>query len=509
MSQTHSPCDHSIISRFIRDELDQDEHTLFVQHLSDCQHCQRSVEDEAAVHEWWDNASGFLNDDDLDSEMSATLDGSLLQTDENPIPKGAISGVVDHLNPSDDPRMMGRFGGYEIVGVIGCGGMGVVLKGHESALNRYVAIKVLAPHLAMSGAARARFSREGQSAASVVHQNVVAIHRVAEADGLPFLVMPYVGGESLQRRISDHGPLPVAAIVRVGLQVCRGLAAAHSQGLVHRDIKPANILLEQDVERVILTDFGLARAADDASMTNTGVLAGTPQYMSPEQARGERVDQRSDLFSLGSVLYTLCTGRPPFRSETSYGVLRKITDSTPRPIREINPDIPDWLVQLIETLQEKDPEERLQSAEEIADLLEQCLAHLQQPESQPLPEVLNRRKVKVTRRWKFVAIASICVACLSLPTLLSSVSRNSDDSKPSDSFEIATSLSDDETTVQSASEIETIANSTELSDQQWKDLEGIIDDIRGTNVELDRIEIVLDRDLTFPKPPQPLLPEED
>ena len=179
-----------------------------------------------------------------------------------------------------------------------------------------------------------------------------------------------------------------------------GLAAAHAQGLVHRDVKPANILLADGVERVKLTDFGLARAADDASLTKTGVIAGTPQYMSPEQARGEAVDQRSDLFSLGSVLYAMCTGRAPFRAETSYGVLRRITDDEPRPIREINPDIPEWLCRIVAKLMSKQPDDRFQSAREVAGLLEACLAHVQQPTVVPLPDVLItlRRDEKTARR---------------------------------------------------------------------------------------------------------------
>ena len=200
--------------------------------------------------------------------------------------------------------------------------------------------------------------------------------------------MPYVRGPSLQRRLNEEGPLAVVEILRVAMQAAAGLAAAHAQGLVHRDVKPANILLADGIERVKLTDFGLARAADDASLTRTGVIAGTPQYMSPEQARGEPVDPRSDLFSLGSVLYAMCTGRPPFRAETSYGVLRRITDEEPRPIREINPDIPHWLCGIVARLMAKKHDDRFQSAGEVAALLEQCLAHVQQPTTVPLPKAV-------------------------------------------------------------------------------------------------------------------------
>ncbi len=172
-----------------------------------------------------------------------------------------------------------------------------------------------------------------------------------------------------------------------------------AQGLVHRDIKPGNILLEDGVERLKITDFGLARAADDASLTRTGVIAGTPQFMSPEQARGEPIDSRSDLFSLGSVMYAMCTGFPPFRAETSYGTLSRICDSQPHPIREINPEIPQWLVAVIEQLHEKNPTERFQTAQQVAHLLEQCLAHLRQPDVAPLPKAvveLLARKTSAT-----------------------------------------------------------------------------------------------------------------
>ena len=168
--------------------------------------------------------------------------------------------------------------------------MGIVLRGFDPELNRCSAVKVLAPELASSAAARRRFSREAKSAAAVVHPHVVPIQTVDQQDGLPYLVMPVVEGQSLQQRVDKEGPLPVIEVVRIAAQVAQGLAAAHAQGLVHRDIKPANILLENGVERVQITDFGLARAADDASMTRSSVIAGTPQYMSPEQAHGDEID---------------------------------------------------------------------------------------------------------------------------------------------------------------------------------------------------------------------------
>jgi WD40 repeat protein len=206
------------------------------------------------------------------------------------------------------------------------------------------------------------------------------------------------------------------------MQTASGLAAAHAQGLVHRDVKPANILLADGIERVKLTDFGLARAADDASLTRTGIIAGTPQYMSPEQARGEFVDQRSDLFSLGSVLYAMCTGRVPFRAETSYGVLRRITDDEPQSILELNPKIPAWLCDIVSQLMSKDPDGRLGSAREVAELLERCLAHVQQPTVVPLPEhavSLRKKNSKpMTMSRRTIGVAMFAALSLGLLSML-------------------------------------------------------------------------------------------
>ncbi len=248
---------------------------------------------------------------------------------------------------------------------------------------------ILAPHLALSAAARKRFGREAQATAAVVNPHVMAIHAVAANAKLPYLVMPFVACESLQQRLDRQGPLDVKDVLRIGLQAASGLAAAHAQGLVHRDVKPANILLETSVDRVMLTDFGLARAIDDAALTRTGIIAGTPQYMSPEQASGDAIDHRSDLFSLGSVLYAMCTGRPPFRAETTFGVLRRIRETPPRAIREINADIPEWLERIVLKLLSKESTDRIATATEVATLLEQCLAHIQQPTTVALPATVG------------------------------------------------------------------------------------------------------------------------
>jgi len=388
--QTYTQCDSEKLKEILLGSLSPEETEVVESHLSECASCAEQIQLAAVTGTSWNEAQSMLALDEFDGLPSLSTSKSLFPAevgDREYTPTADLLAREIHgwLDPTDDPQMLGRFAGYEIVGIIGHGGMGMVLKGFEASLNRYVAIKVLAPRLAANGAARQRFAREAQAAAAVLHDNVVAIHRVDEFHGLPFLVMPYIADISLQKRINDEGPLPLAAVLRIGSQIAAGLAAAHHQGLVHRDIKPANIMLETNVERVTITDFGLARTVDDASLTKTGIIAGTPQYMSPEQARGESVDQRSDLFSLGSVLYTMCTGRAPFRAETSYGVLRHITEEGTKPIQEINPDILEWLCQIVGKLMSKQPDNRFQSAGEVAELLEECLAHVQQPTAVPLP----------------------------------------------------------------------------------------------------------------------------
>jgi hypothetical protein len=273
------------------------------------------------------------------------------------------------LDSADRPDLLGTLGRYEIQQVLGQGGMGIVLKAFDPALRRLVALKVLAPGLAGSPTARERFKREARAAAAVRHDHLVAVHGVHEAQGLPYLVMQYVAGESLQARLDRAGPLDVEEVVRIGREAAEGLAAAHARGLIHRDVKPANILLEDGFDRVKITDFGLARAAADVPLTQHGVVAGTPEYMAPEQARGEPVDHRADLFSLGSVLYAMCTGRPPFAGDTPLGVLRGVSDDAPPPVRARNVDVPPWLDQLIGRLLAKNPNDRIQSAADVASLL--------------------------------------------------------------------------------------------------------------------------------------------
>ncbi|MEO1998400.1 MAG: serine/threonine-protein kinase, partial [Planctomycetaceae bacterium] len=379
----------AIFSEALKKNTPTERDKFLAQACGDNAELRRELEALLSAH---NDAGSFLEKPPVELETSETILHSDSQRSETPgkarpTTRRAVSEEPDlgFLDPCDKPHTLGQFGSYEILEFIGAGGMGVVLKGRDPRLNRILAIKVLAPEFAANAMGRRRFLREARAAAAISHDNVVSIHGINETEPLPFLMMEYIDGLSLQQRIDRDGPLELKEILRIGSQTALGLAAAHAEGLIHRDIKPSNILLENGVERVRITDFGLARAVDDVSITRTGVISGTPQYMSPEQAQNEVVDHRSDLFSLGSVLYAMCTCRPPFRGDSMVTVIRLVCDDTPRPICEVNPDIPDWLVAIIDRLLAKKPDERFQSASEVADLLGKHLAHLQHPSVNAMP----------------------------------------------------------------------------------------------------------------------------
>jgi serine/threonine-protein kinase len=416
-------CDANRLRLLLEDALPTPKEAELVHHLDDCRDCQQALEKLAAEKRWWDelpqlNELGRHAGDGTSSKkgdaVAGTSSGGVSATafDSPHVQEQGGPFALDFLDPAEDAEHLGKLDGFDVSAVLGRGGMGVVLKAFDAALNRPVAIKVLAPYFASSGAARARFDREAKAAAAVVHPHIVAIHSVASWKGLPYLVMSYVAGRSLQERLDSDGPLELKEILRIGMQTAAGLAAAHAQGLVHRDVKPANILLENGVGRVWLTDFGLARAVDDASLTQSGVIAGTPQYMAPEQAQGHSVDHRADLFSLGSTLYAMCTARAPFRADSAMAVLRRVCDDKPRSLRTLNPDVPPWLAAIIDKLHAKKPGDRFQTAAEVAELFEKCLAHVQQPESNPAPLELARLLPRPRRRARLAAVALVGIFTL-------------------------------------------------------------------------------------------------
>jgi serine/threonine protein kinase/formylglycine-generating enzyme required for sulfatase activity len=286
--------------------------------------------------------------------------------DTKPLSGDAIKQLMPFLSPATNPKAIGLLGHYEIESVLGEGAFGIVLFARDMKLERPVAIKVLHPTLAVTSPPRKRFLREARSAAAIRHENIVRVYSVEE-EPIPYLVMEYVPHGTLQDLIDQDGPLEIADVVLLGGQLLEGLAAAHEAGIIHRDIKPSNLLVENGSRPILkITDFGLARTVDDAKLTQTGFVAGTPLYMSPEQALGRSIDAKSDLFSVGSVLYTALTGRPPFRAPNSLAVLKRVIEDTPRPISEIIPEVPQWICDFLARLHQKSPLDRFESTRQAA-----------------------------------------------------------------------------------------------------------------------------------------------
>jgi serine/threonine-protein kinase len=266
--------------------------------------------------------------------------------------------------------MRKTIGHYEIVAELGRGGMGVVYKGFEPALNRHVAIKTLADHLAADPGVVERFMREARSMAQLSDAHIVPIYLVGEDKGLPYFAMEFVEGESVADRLKREGRLPAIEARRIILQAAQGLAVAHERGVIHRDIKPANLLIaRRGVVKV--ADFGIALAASDMhqKLTGTGQLVGTPGYLSPEVCLGKPTDARSDIFSLGVVLFEMLTGRMPFLDESPLGLMLSVVQSNMPDVRALAADVDEYSVQILEGMVAKDPEARYQSCEALVEAL--------------------------------------------------------------------------------------------------------------------------------------------
>ena len=297
-----------------------------------------------------------------------------------PTPGNTADGSrFDFLGPAEEANEMGRLGGYRVLGVLGRGGMGVVFRAEDPVLRRPVALKAMLPGLAAGDSSRRRFLREGRSAAAASHDHIIPIYQVGEDRGVPFIAMPLLSGESLENRLRREKTPSPTEVVRIGREIAEGLAAAHALGLIHRDVKPANVWLETPPGeagaavsggRVKILDFGLVRDAGDPQLTAEGVVVGTPAYMAPEQANGEEVDARADLFALGCVLYRMATGDAPFKGKDSLATLLAVARDAPAPPSAVNPAVPCGLSDLILRMLCKHPAGRPVSARAVADALE-------------------------------------------------------------------------------------------------------------------------------------------
>ena len=275
----------------------------------------------------------------------------------------ASAGAARTSLTEDTSQLVGRtLAHYRVLEYIGGGGMGVVYKAEDLRLARSVALKFLPPELTRDAEAKARFLQEARAASGLDHPNICTIHEVGETDdGRLYLAMPSYDGETLRRRI-ERGPLAIEEAIDIAEQIARGLAKAHRGGIVHRDVKPANLIVTDDGVVKIL-DFGLAKLVGAAAITRTGSSVGTPAYMSPEQARGEEVDHRTDLWSFGIVLYEMVAGRRPFRGDHDQAVLYGILNEPPKPLSEMRPEAPPELGRIVDGLLSKDPADRYPTAE--------------------------------------------------------------------------------------------------------------------------------------------------
>ena len=260
---------------------------------------------------------------------------------------------------------MARFGRYEIQGKIGEGAMGVVYRALDHGLGRIVALKMLSSELWGDDEQQRRFAREAEAIGRLSHPNIVTVYDLGEADGHLYMAMELLEGDDLRALMDRQMDIALADRVRVLAQICDGLGYAHSRGVVHRDVKPANIVVTTE-GKVKVLDFGLARVATRETITRQGIILGTPDYMSPEQATGKPIDQRTDIFSAGAVFYEFLCHEKPFQGKTLHGVLFQIISEEPDALLTLNPELPSRLAAVVHRMLRKDPDERYQALPEVA-----------------------------------------------------------------------------------------------------------------------------------------------
>lgn len=302
--------------------------------------------------------------------------------------------------------MVDKIGRYEIQEQLGQGAMAVVYKAYDPDIDRTLAIKVLREEKCLDSEYRRRFLREAKAAGILSHANIATVYDVGEFDQRPYIVMEYLGGEPLDKVMADNEKLPLKKAVSIAMQLARALHFAHEKGIVHRDVKPSNIIFAKGGNSIKVTDFGIAHmeSKDAAQQTQMGEVLGTPQYMSPEQVLGRKVDSRSDLFSLGVVLYQLLSNQKPFNADTLATLMFKIATEHPKPLREAAPEVPSSLLRIVEKLLNKKPEKRYQTGKEVTAALDKAMNEIEELERQrELPRI-------IPIRVKWTAAMALCVA---------------------------------------------------------------------------------------------------
>ncbi|GIW81609.1 MAG: hypothetical protein KatS3mg105_3416 [Gemmatales bacterium] len=357
------------LARFANGEVDEIEASALRVHIDNCVKCSEMLEKMREVA--------------AEESRRSRSPASDLAENQAPPSDSQVTKVLDKfLSPPQSAEELGRLGSqFRVLQLIGEGGMGIVFLAEDLTLERKVALKVMKPSESMDDVSRQRFLQEGKVAAKLEHDHIITIYQVGVENDLPYMAMQLLEGESLEVRLKRER-LEVMEILRIGKEVSAGLAHAHACGMIHRDIKPANIWLEKGTGRVKILDFGLARPIDRNSrgLTRTGMVVGTPEYMAPEQARGQELDHRCDIFSLGCVLYHMCTGRKPFQGEDVLSTLLALAQEEPIPIRKLNPDIPWDLEDRIRGMMAKHPGDRPKSVNVVIDELNYIEKRLKNPE---------------------------------------------------------------------------------------------------------------------------------
>ena len=372
-----------ILIDFLLGKLPSDQQDYTESHIADCEPCGdtiRSLKIDDTLTDltelaWKKLSAGQPSNDqlivdDLIEKMKSVGEYSPGRDTTSHLQEDRAAEVQRLLQPSSDDGSLGRVEHYRIQELLGAGSSGVVYRAIDENLQRTVALKILRPSL--GPAARDRFIAEARATAALEHANVVTIYQVGISGPLAYIAMQWMPGQTLEQLLETHQTMPVESVRTLGAQIAKGLSAAHANGLIHRDIKPANIWVDSKTGDAKILDFGLVRVTDeDPQLTCTGLIAGTPCYMSPEQSRGAALDARSDIFSLGCVLYQAMTGQLPFRSENALATLQSIQRDQPVPPHDLDPSIPRIQSNLIMCLLEKSPNKRPPSAGSVAKALEE------------------------------------------------------------------------------------------------------------------------------------------
>lgn len=352
-------------------------------------------------------------------DQTSELDGNQSRALDTVLESSASAHPFDFLDAAQGDDEIGRLAGYRVQKMLGRGGMGMVFLAEDETLHRRIALKVMSPTLPRSGAER--FLREARAMAAVVSDHVVPVYQVGQHHQIPFLAMQLLDGESLADRMRRERQLPIETLCQIGEQAATGLAAAHKQGLIHRDIKPDNLWLETPNDRVKILDFGLARGFEETGLTQSGTVVGTPRYMSPEQAESKAVDHRSDLFSLGAVLYEAAAGTPAFEGDSLTSTLFAIVSQTPGQLSDKRSDLPESLAKLISHLLEKRPNDRPDSADAVAEAFRQLRINLASESQSDVvrnhtapPQALVRRPKTPTPLRRYLSAVAIALLFITL-----------------------------------------------------------------------------------------------